>query len=180
MRIVTTSEAFKTKVKNTAVVFWLQTSLSTNSDVQLVKHDQGRTQVILKLFSGANFRKIMKHNLNTQNWLDMDKYIQCCYFSCGGLDPAFPVQLSQKRWQESFETKQFTVYCLQTDQPESIAWISVILFWHSAPKSTIQILTVFQDQLDPGNICYNISLYKQWSENNRDDPRFLYIDIENN
>jgi len=65
-----------------------QTSLSTNSDVQLVKHDQGRTQL----------------------W----RTGSC--FSC--------TTLSEK------------------------------------------------DQLDPGNICYNISLYKQWSENNRDDPRY--------
>ena len=50
----------------------------------------------------------------------------------------------------------------------------------AAAKFKLQNLTVFQDQLDPGNICYNISLYKQWSENNRDDPRFLYIDIEIN
>jgi len=30
-----------------------------------------------------------------------------------------------------------------------------------------------KDQLDPENICYNISLYKQWRENNKDDNRYV-------
>ena len=103
----------------------MQTSLSTNSDVQLVKHDQGRTQVILKLFSVANVRNIMKHNLNTQNWLDMNKYIQCNAVVLAVEDWILLLLYNSLRKGDKRVLKLnsllFTVYCLQTDQPESIA-----------------------------------------------------------
>ena len=44
--------------------------------------------------------------------------------------------------------------------------------WFFPKKSNkSNLTTTFQDQLDPENICYNISLYKQWRENNKDDNR---------